>query len=366
MDKKILLPDLADMLADKAGITKKSAESFVRAFFATIEDNLLSDRYVKVKDFGTFKVVTVGERESVNVATGERIQISSHAKVSFTAEGTLRDLVNQPFAHFSNIDLEEGVTLPADEEQPEPEPAEEPETATEQTEKTVEPEPIAEPAPAVEPEPIAEPEPAFEPEPAAEPTEEPVVEPTAEPTVEPAPMETQAPSITPEPAATPATPTIVIQHEEAPINWWKVVCLGLIVLLLMTASYFVGYYHMLCPCTEHSQQPAVTKVEKPIPAVKPAAKPVEKPAEKPVEKPVEKPAVNPANYAQLPGGTYEIIGTKEVHELQTGETLRTLALKHYGNARMSDYIVVHNQIANPDVIALGAKIKIPELRKKAE
>lgn len=362
MDKKILLPDLADMLADKAGITKKSAESFVRAFFATIEDNLLSDRYVKVKDFGTFKVVTVGERESVNVATGERIQISSHAKVSFTAEGTLRDLVNQPFAHFSNIDLEEGVTLPADEEQPEPEPAEEPETATEQTEQTCEPEPIAEPEPAIEPEPIAEPEPVVEPEPAAEPTEEPVVEPTAEPAVEPAPMETQAPSITPEPAATPATPTIVIQHEEAPINWWKVVCLGLIVLLLMTASYFVGYYHMLCPCTEHSQLPAVIKVEKPIPAVKPAEKPVEKPA----EKPVEKPAVNPANYAQLPGGTYEIIGTKEVHELQTGESLRTLALKHYGNARMSDYIVVHNQIANPDVIALGAKIKIPELRKKAE
>lgn len=111
MDNKILLSDLAEKLASQSNISKRKAESFLRTFFSLIEQNMLNDRFVKIKDFGTFKLVDVSDRESVNVATGERIQIEGHSKISFTAEGKLRDLVNRPFSHFSNIELEESTQI---------------------------------------------------------------------------------------------------------------------------------------------------------------------------------------------------------------------------------------------------------------
>lgn len=111
MDSKILLSELAEKLALQSEISKRAAESFLRTFFALIEQNMLSDRYVKIKDIGTFKLVDVNDRESVNVATGERIQIESHSKISFVAEGKLRDLINRPFAYLTNIELEDETTM---------------------------------------------------------------------------------------------------------------------------------------------------------------------------------------------------------------------------------------------------------------
>lgn len=111
METKLLLQDLADLMARHDGITKKKADVFVRAFFETIRQGLETDRYVKIKGFGTFKLVEVGERESVNISTGERFQISGHAKISFTPDAALKDLVNRPFAHFQTITLSEDVNL---------------------------------------------------------------------------------------------------------------------------------------------------------------------------------------------------------------------------------------------------------------
>ena len=111
METKLLLQDLADLMARHDGITKKKADAFVRAFFETIRQGLETDRYVKIKGFGTFKLVEVGERESVNISTGERFQISGHAKISFTPDTALKDLVNRPFAHFQTITLSEDVNL---------------------------------------------------------------------------------------------------------------------------------------------------------------------------------------------------------------------------------------------------------------
>ena len=111
MDNKILLSELAEKLAVQSEISKRAAESFLRTFFSLIEQNMLNDRFVKIKDIGTFKLVDVNDRESVNVVTGERIQIESHSKISFVAEGKLRDLVNRPFAYLTNIELEEETTI---------------------------------------------------------------------------------------------------------------------------------------------------------------------------------------------------------------------------------------------------------------
>ena len=105
MKKKLTLQDFADYIAQSEGVDKTTAETFVRAFFDIIEEGLIDDKFVKIKGFGTFKLVAVSERESVNINTGERFQISGHTKVSFTPDSTMKELVNRPFAHFEAVDL---------------------------------------------------------------------------------------------------------------------------------------------------------------------------------------------------------------------------------------------------------------------
>ena len=53
----------------------------------------------------------MGERESVNINTGERIQIGGHNKITFTPDTLLKDLVNKPFAHFQTITLNDETDI---------------------------------------------------------------------------------------------------------------------------------------------------------------------------------------------------------------------------------------------------------------
>lgn len=92
-------------------MTAKDAEAFASAIVDTILEGLESDRIVKIKGFGTFKLTAVKDRESVNVNTGERVVISGHDKISFTPENTVRDLVNKPFAQFETVILSDSVNL---------------------------------------------------------------------------------------------------------------------------------------------------------------------------------------------------------------------------------------------------------------
>ena len=99
MNEKLNIQDLIDLLAEKHGMSKKNADSFVKEFFQLIEEALEKDKYVKVKGLGAFKLIDVESRESVNVNTGERFEIQGHTKVSFTPEPALKDLINKPFSH---------------------------------------------------------------------------------------------------------------------------------------------------------------------------------------------------------------------------------------------------------------------------
>ncbi len=109
MGERINIQNLIDLFAEKKGLSKKDAENFLKEFFALIEKALETDKYVKIKGFGTFKLIDVDSRESVNVNTGERFQIQGHTKISFTPEASLRDQINKPFSHFETVILNEGV-----------------------------------------------------------------------------------------------------------------------------------------------------------------------------------------------------------------------------------------------------------------
>lgn len=111
MSEKVTIQPIIDSLAEKHGIPKKEAEAVVRKMFEVIEEALTTEKYIKVKGLGTFKLTEVDRRESVNIKTGERIEIQEHTKISFTPDNQMKDLINKPFAHFDTVILNKGTQL---------------------------------------------------------------------------------------------------------------------------------------------------------------------------------------------------------------------------------------------------------------
>ena len=106
---KISIQDLSQALVARNGLDKRNAAAFVSAMFDIIQTNLEKDKIVKVKGLGTFKIIDVDDRESVNVNTGERVLIEGHNKITFTPDALMKELVNKPFSQFETVVLNEGV-----------------------------------------------------------------------------------------------------------------------------------------------------------------------------------------------------------------------------------------------------------------
>ena len=147
MNDKITIQELVEFISGNQSTSKKEIEAFAKEFFKLIEDALQTERYVKIKGFGTFKLIEVDSRESINVNTGERFEIQGHNKITFTPDATLKEVVNKPFAHFESVVLNDGVFF---EEEP---------ILDEETPVTEEEPIIEEEAPIIE-EPIIEEEPS--------------------------------------------------------------------------------------------------------------------------------------------------------------------------------------------------------------
>ena len=107
MDNKINLSQLADLLSQAGGMSKAASEQFVKNFFDIISQSVLTEGVVKVKGLGTFKLVDMEDRESVNVNTGERFTIEGHQKISFVPDADLKDRINKPFASFETVEITE-------------------------------------------------------------------------------------------------------------------------------------------------------------------------------------------------------------------------------------------------------------------
>lgn len=110
MNEKLLLQDLVVLLAKKSGITQKEADKFFRELFQLVLECIYENDIVKIKDFGTFKLTKINSRESVDVNTGEKIEIPAHYKMSFTPDRSLKELVNEPFSHFESVPLDDNET----------------------------------------------------------------------------------------------------------------------------------------------------------------------------------------------------------------------------------------------------------------
>ena len=99
MNNRLAIQDLAGLLAEYTGKDKNSSERFLREFIAVVSEGVYTDKLVKVKGLGTFKIIPVEKR----------VVIPEHYEFSFLPDKELRELVNKPFSFFETTELRENV-----------------------------------------------------------------------------------------------------------------------------------------------------------------------------------------------------------------------------------------------------------------
>lgn len=107
MERKLNQSDLSSLLAKHCGLSASKADTFTRTFFEVIIEGLESDGIVKINGLGTFKLIDVADRNSVNVNTREKIEIKGHRKITFVPADNLKDKVNSPFAMFEPVEIDD-------------------------------------------------------------------------------------------------------------------------------------------------------------------------------------------------------------------------------------------------------------------
>lgn len=389
MMEKLSIQEIAAVLVEKNGLRKKDAELFAQSMFDLIKECLASDRVVKVKGLGTFKVVDIEARESVNVNTGERVLIEGHDKITFTPDNTMKELVNKPFSQFETVVLNEGVTFEDIEEEPEvfevqevhgaQEPESELLTLTEKTEQKLEQE--SESKPELEPEPEPEPESESEPEPELE------VEQESEPE--------------PKPTEEPESEEEIIEEkpEEELYMSKKMTYIALVIAILACILSFVAGYYFRGDMVQTTGQDSIaidslpTVATGPLvtdslpvdsvkndtvatgqPKVEPVAKTSVSVKEQPKTESAPKedakaavPEVTPDKYEQMDArvrtGAYRIVGEDSKVKVKAGETLAKIARRTLG-PDMECYLEVFNGLKLSAELKEGQTIKIPKLELK--
>lgn len=393
---KLTLNNIAKVLVEKNGLEPKEAMMFTTAMFDLIHDRLNEEGIVKVKGLGTFKMIRVEARESINVRTGERVLIDSHAKITFTPDAVMKELVNKPFSQFETVVLNDDVEftdMKSEETTDETNNSEQSESLVDVVSEGGTPEPAPEPAP----EPVAEPAPEPAPEPVAEPTPEPAPVVAPEPVAEVAPEPT--PVVAPEPTREVPEPTVPSADEESEENtsavqtcyeedeeeshWHRNIGWAFLVLVLMAASAVGGYLYgvgqipsqtaMADTVSAVKVNPVVTdtlvndSLKADSVAVKTEAKHEDKAASE--QQPQEKTSQNLHDkYAEMDArvrtGAYKITGLDREVKVRAGDNLKRIARRELGSDDMVCYIEVFNKMNASAELKEGQTIKIPALKLK--
>ena len=393
---KLNVFDLSGVLMSKNGLGDKESRRFVKAIFDLIQECLDEDKVVKVKGLGTFKIIEVDDRESINVNTGERVLIEGHSKLTFTPDSVMKEIVNKPFSQFETVILNDGVDFP--------EPA---------IEEPISEEPISE-------EPILEDsiseEPIFEEPVAADPglsdksqseinaeqeipsPESPIVEFTEDGDKE------DTSDVVPPTDEAPTDEDIndedINDEEESSNSTLRWVLSGVVVLLLILAAAYGGYLYgryeiseemaykqmkddlKAAEMTVEKAKEAVAKdsVEQEMDATKIGAISVDKEQEDAAkdespkeaiakdqvakEQPVKESADKyEAKDVRVRTGAYRIIGEDRVVKAKAGQTVEDIATRLLGPG-MSCYVEVYNNLDGKTTLKEGQAIKIPKLQLK--
>ena len=369
---KLTLNNIAKVLVEKNGLEPKEAMMFTTAMFDLIHDRLNEEGIVKVKGLGTFKMIRVEARESINVRTGERVLIDSHAKITFTPDAVMKELVNKPFSQFETVVLNDDVEftdMKSEETTDETNNSEQSESLVDVVSEGGTPEPAPEPVA----EPTPEPAPVVAPEPVAEVAPEPTRE-VPEPTVPSADEESEE--------NTSAVQTCYEEDEEES-HWHRNIGWAFLVLVLMAASAVGGYLYgvgqipsqtaMADTVSAVKVNPVVTdtlvndSLKADSVAVKTEAKHEDKAASE--QQPQEKTSQNLHDkYAEMDArvrtGAYKITGLDREVKVRAGDNLKRIARRELGSDDMVCYIEVFNKMNASAELKEGQTIKIPALKLK--
>ena len=400
---KILIGDLTTVLMEKHRVNKSAAQQFLTSIVSCIQDGITEDKIVKIKGLGTFKVVDVEARESVDINSGERVMIEGHQKLSFTADTQMKNLVNKPFALFETTVLNEGVTFdepnsePAMEE-PMVELAEEPqveepkaepiiELADEDEPVDIEEQPIAEEKPVTAEQPVAagepldaedtldEEEPASE-EPNAE-VEEPIAEEKEAEQEEPAAQKNEVMNLFSDEQPEEE------EEENGKISPWLWLFLAV---AACAASFVAGYYlgsqkadkilkaEVVEETTDSLTSDSIVAANSDtITAIttQPEAQPKQEVTQQqPQAQQAQVPQTETPDWKKYEDmdkrlfyGAYVIIGTDQVLQARECETTAQLAKRTLGSG-MECYIEVYNGLTGSTRLAAGQEVKIPKLKTK--
>ncbi|ETD29139.1 HU family DNA-binding protein [Prevotella nigrescens] len=393
---KTALQLIADAVAKKHKITVKEAERFVSSMFDVMNEGLKTDKLVKVKGLGTFKVQAVKPRESVNVNTGERVLIEGHDKVSFTPDTTMKELVNKPFALFETVVLNDGVDFADLESKPDDEEKKEEadETAVSDSKTVVSDEEKKETKEAITTE-ISDEKPSEEmpqlsaevPMAAIEPKEEVAGEGEEgqKEIVEEKEifMEVEAEAVEKQPETVKVQSETVLEKQpetvsEMPkaaassiektkkINWMLWVYIAVAIVAVM---YFFGYKFGKDAALRDNKEVvrAQTKDSLAVKTKKTAKKPTVK-IKKPVAK-VAQPVVDEADkFRQLSSdrriryGAYDIIGIEKTVVLKKGQTMQSYSRRALG----PDMVAYFQVLNNATTMSAGDTMKVPKVELRPQ
>ena len=392
---KLNIYDLCSVLTSKNGLDDKESHRFIKAIFDVIQEGLDEDKIVKVKGLGTFKIIEVDDRESINVNTGERVLIEGHSKLTFTPDSVMKEIVNKPFSQFETVILNEGVDFPepaveepavediiADEPAEDKEIIVEPQIDNNVAEQSVEEEPVAD-EPVAE-EPVAE-EPVAE-EPVAEETvaEEPVAE---EPVAEDSVVEFTDDNDNVQSGEENSVEESVFEtsNNNSILRW---ILSGVAVLLLILGAAYGGYLYgryelseeiaykqmkadlKTAEITTKKAQVAIKKdsVAQEVDATKIGAMSIDNKDESANdEAKTETAKTSSDKYEDMDirvrTGAYRIIGEDRTVKAKAGQTVEDIATKLLGPG-MSCYVEVYNGLDGKATLKEGQTIKIPKLELK--
>ena len=392
---KLNIYDLCSVLTSKNGLDDKESHRFIKAMFDVIQEGLDEDKIVKVKGLGTFKIIEVDDRESINVNTGERVLIEGHSKLTFTPDSVMKEIVNKPFSQFETVILNEGVDFPepaveepavediiADEPAEDKEIIVEPQIDNKVAEQSVKEEPVAEKNVAEEPvaeEPVAE-EPVAE-EPVAE---EPVAE---EPVSKDSVVEftDDNDNVQSGEENSVEESVFVTSNNNSILRW---ILSGIAVLLLILGAAYGGYLYgryelseeiaykqmkadlKTAEITTKKAQVAIKKdsVAQEVDATKIGAMSIDNKDESANdEAKTETAKTSSDKYEDMDirvrTGAYRIIGEDRTVKAKAGQTVEDIATKLLGPG-MSCYVEVYNGLDGKATLKEGQTIKIPKLELK--
>ena len=351
MDAKLNYSDIVALFSEACGLSVADADAFSTAFFELIVEGLETDGIVKINGLGTFKLIAVENRESVNVNTGERFEIKGHKK--FTPADSFKETVNAPFALFAPVEVEGEI---------------------EGTEETV-----AETADVAD-EDISE---ATIEEPAAPIVE--IEETVADNLLDESSQDIALQDVSVGEASVVENETVAkdedavesvasdnTENESKPVTKNRLAIFSFAAIFIAILS--LSAYAFLV----NEESPAADTITDNVKEETPMAVAIaeEKLSETvvadtiisvtPVE---EQPFVLLDTLAKRPLAIitvkdttdYRISGTVVEHIVELEETLIKISLKHYGDKRLWPYIVQYNNLSKPNDLACGMVLKIPRL-----